>query len=42
MAVNGQDAYGIVTSGEQTRYFFVMDFIEGEFLTDSLLDNPQP
>ena len=42
MAVNGQDAFGIVTSGEQTRYFFVMDFIEGEFLTDSLLDNPQP
>lgn len=41
-AVNGQDAYGIATYGEQTRYFFVMDYIEGEFLTDSLLDNPQP
>lgn len=41
-AVNGQDAYGIATYGEQTRYFFLMDYIEGEFLTDSLLDNPQP
>ncbi|MCA0456858.1 MAG: protein kinase [Chloroflexi bacterium] len=41
-AVNGQDAYGIATYGEQTRYFFLMDYVDGEFLTDSLLDNPQP
>lgn len=41
-AVNSQDAFGIATFREQTHYYYVMDYIEGEFLSDFLLDNPQP
>lgn len=41
-AVNGDDAFGIITFHEQPRLFFLMDNAEGEFLGDVLLDNPQP
>lgn len=41
-AVNGQDAHGIATFHDQTRFYFLMDYVEGEFMTDWLLDNPLP
>jgi serine/threonine protein kinase len=41
-ATNGQDPFGIASLGEQTRFYYLMDFVEGEFLYDTLLDNPQP
>lgn len=41
-AVNGEDAFGIIDFRGTTRYFFLMEFIDGEFLADTLLDNPQP
>ncbi|MBZ0307130.1 MAG: protein kinase [Anaerolineae bacterium] len=41
-AVNSQDAYGIASFREQTRYYCLMEYVEGEFLSDFLLDNPQP
>lgn len=41
-AVNSQDAFGIATFREQTRYYYLMERVEGDFLSDVLLDNPQP
>ncbi|HLU09605.1 MAG TPA: protein kinase [Oceanobacillus sp.] len=41
-ATNGQDPFGIVSLRDQTRFYYLMDYIEGEFLYDTLLDNPQP
>lgn len=41
-AVNSQDAFGIASFREETRYYYLMEFVEGEFLSDFLLDNPQP
>lgn len=41
-AANGQDAFGVATVGEQTRFYYLMEYVEGEFLFDILLDNPQP
>lgn len=40
-AINA-DAFGVATFRDQARYFYVMDSIEGEFLSDTLLDNRQP
>lgn len=41
-AVNQDDAYGIGTIHGQTRYYFLMGAPDGQFLSDMLLDNPQP
>lgn len=41
-AVNGQDAHGEITVGDQLRYYYVMDYVDGEFLGDMLLETPQP
>jgi serine/threonine protein kinase len=41
-ATNGQDPFGIAALGEQTRFYYLMEYVEGEFLFDTLLDNPQP
>lgn len=41
-AVNSQDAFGIATFREQTRHFYLTEYVDGDFLSDFLLDNPQP
>jgi serine/threonine protein kinase len=41
-AVNGQDAFGKVNFGDQAHYYYLMEYVEGEFLTDTLVGNSQP
>jgi len=41
-AVNGEKAYGKVTARGTLRYYLLLDFEDGVFLSDMLLDNPQP
>jgi serine/threonine protein kinase len=41
-AVNGQDPYGMITFRDQLRYYFLLEYHQGDFLNDVLLDNPQP
>lgn len=41
-AVNAEDAHGEVVFRDQLRHYMLMEYVEGEFLADTLLDNPQP
>lgn len=41
-AVNDQDAFGVTTFASHTLYYFLIEDIQGEFLFDFLIDNPQP
>lgn len=41
-AVDTQKSYGKVTARGHLRYYILLEYMDGAFLSDTLLDNPQP
>lgn len=41
-AVDSQKSYGRVTARGHLRHYLLFDFVDGAFVSDMLLDNPQP